>query len=162
MSPDQGSPQEDDVRPVPPSAEQQAEHGRAMSEAMKQARAEHSAQLDKELKALEKLQAKYAKSAEKAAAKLGLDQNAMRAELEAMKGLPEDQVEQRMRAFADKYRPMRERVLKETGIGTAELQEEAMSTIELPEHAQAVGRRGRDDGPAGGENLGWTTEVTEP
>lgn len=161
MSPDQDSPRDDEIRPVPPSAEQQAEHGRAMAEAMKQAKAEQGARFDKELKAMEKLNAKYAKRAEKAAAKLGLDQEAMQAELKGLSDVPEDQAEQRLREFADKYRPLRQQVLTEAGIDAAALSEETMSTVDLPEHAKAVGRRDRDTGADASENLGWTAEGSQ-
>lgn len=158
MSPDNGSPQDEEIKALPPSAEQQAAHGRAMAEAMKQAKAERGGRLDKELKAMDKLNAKYAKRAEKAAAKLGLDHKQVQADLTALADAPEDQVEQRMRAFADKYRPLREKLLKESGIDPDALSEEILATVEPPEKAKVHGRPGK--GASG--NVGWTTEEAQP
>lgn len=157
MSADQDSPQEDEIKPLPPSAEQQAAHGRAMAEAMKQAKGERGARLDKELKAMDKLNAKYGKRAEKAAAKLGLDQKKMQADLKALADAPEDQIEQRMREFADRYRPLQEKVLKESGIDSGTLRDEALGTVEPPDKAKVHGRRGKG---AGG-NIGWSTEEAQ-
>ena len=156
MSPDQDSPR-DAIEPLPPSAEQQAAHGRAMAEAMKQVKAERGGRLDKELKAMEKLNAKYAKRAEKAAAKLGLDHKTMQADLQALADASEDEVEQRIREFADRYRPLRDRVLTESGIHPDALGEETLATVEPPEKATVHGRRGK----GADDNIGWTTEEVQ-
>lgn len=166
----------DEIRMVPPGQED-PELVRGHAAAMEQLGSERRGQADKDLKALEKMYAKHAKRLEKAAAKAGFDPAAAKADLEALKGLKaedEKQAEEVGRRFAEvgrKHGGARDNLLKEAGVEPDSLAQEVMSTVTLPEHARAVGRRGREDkGRSGGkrpdpaqagegDDLGWIAEV---
>ncbi|GAA5166521.1 hypothetical protein [Ornithinimicrobium tianjinense] len=165
----QDDPGTEEIRPVPPGQEE-ASLQDSLRQADEQQRKDGKARLDKELKALERVQAKHAAKAEKAAAKAGVDRDALQADLEALRGLPVTteeearEAERRGAAIAEQHRPSRDDLLAAAGIDADDLAEELMATVQVPEHARAVGRRGAKGGggrpaTAGDDSLGWVMEV---
>jgi hypothetical protein len=156
MSPEQEGQGHDDVRVVPPGQED-AELVSGLEAAMEELGAQRRAEVDKELRALEKVNAKHAKRMEKAATKA-------RADLEALKGVVAEDDEQaqelgrRLGEVGKKYRARQGAVLEEAGVGPDALSEEIRSSATVPEHAKARGRRGRAG--SGGDDLGWTDGVS--
>lgn len=164
---DESGPEE--IRPVPPGQEE-ASLREGVKQADQQQQKEGKARLDKELKALEKVHAKHAAKVEKAAARAGVDRDALRADMESLRGLPvttEDEAreaERRGAELSEKYSPSREALLAAAGVDADELAEELMATVQVPEKARAVGRRGATGGggrpaAAGDDSLGWVMEV---
>lgn len=158
MSSDEDVTRDDEIRAVPPE-EQGAEHARGVATAMKAATKEGRSRFEKELKDLERVNAKHAKRAEKAAADAGVDQHATKGDLDTLRDLPQEQLEARQAELAQKYRPLADKVLKAAGIDPDSLAKEALATVKVPEHAKAVGRR--KDAAGNAQSLGWTTEVKE-
>lgn len=160
MTPEQDGKGQDDIRVVPPGQED-AELISSHEAAMEQLGAERRGEVDKELKALEKVHAKHAKRLEKAARKAGVDPDQVHADLEALSGLTAEDDEQaqelgrRLGEVGRKYRARQDTVLKEAGVERDALAQEVLATTAVPEHARARGRRGQGGDGAGGEDLGW-------
>ncbi len=157
MAPEGDGTNQDEIRAISPE-EMGSEHAEGVATAMTHVAKERRGQVDKDLRKLERVHAKYAKKAEQAAAKAGLDQASIKTELEALRGLPQEQAEERLAAMVERYRPLRGRMLKEAGVDADALAEEAMSTVELPKQAKAQGRRKTADTAGDGDDLGWTTQ----
>lgn len=155
----------EEVRPVPPGQEDRAVV-KGMEQAEEALAKEGQGRMDKELKALERVHAKYARKAERAATRAGDDAKALRDELKQLQGQEvstEEQaraVRRRAQELAEKHRPSQAAVLEEAGIDRDALAKEILASVPVPEHARAVGRRGKDQGgkDQGTDSLGWTTE----
>lgn len=146
-----------------------------MERASKELAKEAQARMDKELRALEKVHARHAKQAKKAARKAAAEGESLRAELEQLKGMSVETEEQartahrRIGEAVRRYGPAHAAALREAGIDPDTLAAEIMATVTVPDHARAIGRRRQagNKGPAAvagkardvDDSLGWTTEV---
>jgi hypothetical protein len=108
-----------------------------------QARQEHETKLTNELGRLERLSKKYEAKAQAAAKEAGLDEAALRAELEqVLKGEDPEAVLQQMESLRNKYGSAWRRAAELLGVDQATAQQELSEAVALPHP-----RRGHGHGP---------------
>lgn len=162
--------EQQDIQPVQLSAEQIEQLQQATAEALKQERGKHEAKLEKELKALEKLHAKYATRVQAAAQQVGLDMEQMQAELSRLAQVQDNaQRQERMEQLMSKYNPLMDRVLTKANIDRAAVRDEVLKNVEVPQRVRVLGSAGSrgqaadrsargKPGESNADAIGWVSE----